>query len=61
MNDLYFRLQKIGFRVNSTQKKSKEYVDIEKTIVDALYRITKELNISPSRVTLVFNEYKLIA
>ena len=36
MNDLYLRLQKIGFRVNSTQKKSKEYVDIEKTIVDAL-------------------------
>ena len=42
MNDLYFRLQKIGFRVNSTQKKSKEYVDIEKTIVDALYEVDND-------------------
>ena len=45
MSDLYFRLQKIGFRVISTQKKSKVYVDIEETIVDALYEVDKDSRI----------------
>lgn len=51
MNDLYFRLQKIGFRVNSTQKKSKEYVDIERTIVDALYEVDNDSRL----LSLVFS------
>lgn len=38
MNNLYDKLIKIGFRVNS-EEEIKEFVDIEKTLLDVLYEV----------------------
>ncbi|MFK8138165.1 MAG: hypothetical protein AB8E15_07390 [Bdellovibrionales bacterium] len=42
MVDLYSDLQKIGFRVTTNEDKSKDHVDIEKTLVDALYFVDED-------------------